>query len=46
MKDEKIVYEFPQIQEITCDVFAGFDFDDDEEEEDDEEDKDEPKEES
>ena len=28
MKDEKIVYEFPRIQEITCDVFAGFDFDD------------------
>ena len=24
MKDEKIVYEFPRIQEITCDIFAGF----------------------
>ena len=25
MKDEKIVYEFPDIQEITIDIFAGYD---------------------
>ena len=28
MKDEKIVYEFPSIHEITCDIFAGFDEED------------------
>ena len=29
MKDEKIVYEFPSLQEITRDIFAGFDEEDD-----------------
>ena len=29
MKDEKIVYEFPSLQEITRDIFAGFDEEED-----------------